>query len=207
MSSEKIRLPVIVERTIADSRVARTSLAQTYEQTLRQQTKEAGVSITCHKKCSNCCTHPVMVSLLEGISIYRWLVQNHLWSSLLRDKLTEASSQVQSLSLDIWLLSAIPCVFLTDQGLCSIYSNRPFSCRVTYSVGDPYYCHPHRLEESTGILSKKPLFEVIERIEAPLLRQFGLSYFRIPLAKAVLYGEKIVTGELAIEDGEKALLP
>lgn len=147
-----------------------------------------------------------MVSLLEGISIYRWLAQNHLWSSLLRDKLTEAAAKVQSLSLDVWLLSEIPCVFLTD-GLCSIYASRPFSCRVTYSIGDPYYCHPHRLEESTGILSKKPLFEVMESVEAPLLRQFGLSYFRIPLAKAVLYGEKIVTGEIAIEDGEAALLP
>lgn len=200
MSSAKIRLPILVERSLAEATTARNRIAQDYEVLLRGQMGDTGLAITCSKGCNHCCHYPVLASIFEGITIYRWLSENHLWTTSLRSKLADFVEQIQGLSLEVWLLSAQPCPLLTKEGACSVYPVRPFSCRVTYSIGDPHYCHPHRLGDSTGILPKNGLFEALEREESELLRQHHLQHFRIPLAKAILLGERVAKGELDLED-------
>lgn len=200
MSSEKIRLPILVERSVAEASIARTKISQEYDAALRNKLEEGGLALSCTKGCNSCCHYPVMVSIFEGISLYRWLYDNQLWTTSLKKRLAEAVDRVKGLSLEVWLLSMIPCALLTPEGTCSVYQARPFACRVTYSIGDPEYCHPHRMGEDSGMLPKKVLFEVLEQEEAQLLRPHHSPHFRLPLAKALLLGEQVSDGDIALED-------
>lgn len=204
-SGRKTRLPLLGERSISDAALARSWLAQSYETSLRSKVSAAGSEIMCTKGCNNCCYHPVLVSLFEGISLYRWLVSNHLWTVSLKQNLTEMAERVKGLSLSVWMLSAIPCPLLTKEGTCSAHAARPFSCRVTFSVGDPQDCHPHHIGESTGILPKTELMGLVVKEEEALLWQHKVPYFRIPLAKALLGAERICKEGIEPEDWMEAL--
>ncbi len=198
----KTRLPLLVERSVAGALTARTELAEVYKNRLQGRLAENGLNVTCRKGCHHCCYHPVLVTLFEGISLYLWLHANALWTRPLKDRIRKAAEQTHNLSFDVWSLSLIPCPLL-EGGLCKAYEARPFACQVTVSLGDPQNCHPHSL--GPGILPKRELFESLTVPETELLRQHHLKHFRIPLASALLYGEKIVRGELALEDAGNAL--
>lgn len=164
---------------------------------------EEGPRIACKKGCHHCCYHPVVITLLEGLSLYYWLKDNHLWTTSLRDKLIEHSTKTWHLSFEVWFMSLIRCPLLSDDGLCTAYESRPFPCRVVYSTGDPHYCHPHRMGDDTQILSRRELFETLAVTETEILRRHRLPHFRLPLATSLLYAERIATGELLLEDTVK----
>lgn len=195
------RLPVLVEQTLQEASVSRMELTQEF---LRQAYAEPG-RVSCRKGCSNCCYHPVMMSVLEGITLFRWLQDNGMWTRALKAQLQDAQSRTWGLSIEVWALSAQPCPFLQDSQ-CSIYEGRPMACRVTLSKGDPYACHPHRMSLGSGILPKRMTLEENARREALLLKRHGLKFARVPLASAILVGEKVVKGEVEVEDAYIALL-
>lgn len=197
-----IKLPLLVERSVAEVKAARSTIATTYEGKLRTNLDKEGEGVTCKKGCSHCCYHPVYLSLFEGIALYQWLYENGMWSSKLRDTLKKHAEGVQDLAPEVWMLSLIPCPLLKDN-LCTIYDGRPFACRITFSAGDPEECHPHRL--GPGLMPKKDLFAMLTAIEIGALRRHHLLHFRLPLSSAVLYGEKIVCGDVALEDCSMAL--
>lgn len=193
MTTMSRRLPVLVEDSIREASVARLHAAFAYEQKARTD-----ATITCRKGCSNCCYHPVLISVLEGIEIYRSLVAKGKWPQL-REAFLEHQDATWGLSLEVWLLSMRPCPLLKENQ-CSAYESRPLSCRVTLSQADPYYCHPHQLDGGSGMLSKKDVLEATASIEAELLRKHSLRFGRLPLSAAVLLAERIEKGELLLEE-------
>jgi Fe-S-cluster containining protein len=198
----KTRLPLLVERSIAEARTARTELAESHKVRLQGHLADGDANVTCRKGCHHCCYHPVLATLFEGVSLYLWLHENNFWTKSLKDRLKKVSEQTHNLSFEVWSLSLLPCPLL-EGGLCKAYEARPFACRVTYSIGDPQNCHPHTL--GPGMLPKRELFERLTVQESEILHRHHLGHFRIPLAAALLYGELIARGELDLEDAGKAL--
>jgi hypothetical protein len=190
-----------IERSIREARLGRLQLAMAFEH--EGQTKRP--IPTCRKGCHHCCYHPVQMSVLEGIGLYRWLVDNMLWSHDRQEAFKNVAKQTWGQSLDVWTLSMIQCPLLVDD-LCVAYKRRPFVCRITISTGDPHYCHPHRINENLAIVPRKEWMERLEAMEATFLRRHKLSYVYIPLAVAVLYGEKVSKENIDLREVDMNLL-
>jgi len=197
------RLPVLVERSITEASTMRSGLASDFEQGLRADPDVGQVS--CKKGCNNCCYHPVYLSLLEGISLFRYLYSHKQWNSALEAELEIVHHRTRDLSIEIWALSAQPCPLLKDSQ-CSVYEGRPLPCRVTFSIGDPHDCHPHRLSKPNVLLPRKEVFEVAAQLERESLKRHGLKFFRFPLATALLMGAKVAMGKIEFERAYRALL-
>lgn len=198
-------LPVVVDRAVAEVVAARTRIGSDFATQLSQMVVDDGPALTCRKGCNNCCMHPTTATLLEGAAIYTWLVSHGRWTPSLRKHLAEASDKLLGLSFAVWLLSAQPCVFLAANGSCSVYSVRPIQCRTTFSVGDAEDCHPHRLRPNTVLPRIDPLDE-FSKIETEVMQRIGLQRFQVPLATAVLFAEKLYTGEADIEQIDAKLM-
>ena len=166
---------------------------------------ENGKPVTCTKGCAHCCHYPVHISLLEGIQLYSWLRERSLWTQALRKRFEEVSTKTWNLPLEVWFLSMIPCPLLKDN-LCLAYAGRPLVCRLTKSTGDPHYCHPHRMGESTDFVDRRDEMDAHTKSHMAKLKHFQQRSGLLPLATAVLYGEKICKGELEIEEVDRALL-
>lgn len=200
----KTRLPLLVQRSVAETKTARADLARRYEFQLRSQLSAVGSEITCRKGCNNCCYHPVFITVLEGMALYQALRENGLWTRALRESLQQHADLTRGLASEVWAMSLVPCPLLSAEGLCRAYEDRPFACRITYSIGNPADCHPHTL--GPGLLAKKELFEALTPTERDILRRHQLEHFRLPLSVATLMGERIATGDLEIEDCGAALM-
>lgn len=193
-------LPLLVERSVAEAQASRILAAEQFE---TKVLKDGAVS--CSAGCSNCCYYPLSISILEGLSIYRWLLKHHLWTTKLQMKLQETDKKTWDLSPDIWLLSKIPCPLLDEKKQCSAYEARPFLCRTMYSRGDPHYCDPHRFGMNTTIRREAEV-DTIWTAEKAILRKHSLRQVLIPFSSAILLAEKIVNGEIEIEDTNTTLL-
>jgi len=191
------QLPIAVEVSIDRFRAQSQILASELETEVRPLA-------SCLKGCHNCCYHPVLVTILEGLHIYGWLVEQHLWTTELRNRLSEHSDHTFGLSLPVWLMSRIACPLL-DGGLCSIYPARPFACKITFSTGDPEDCDPHRLAGNPNMTPKREALEALGLTESSLLRQHSLPHVRLPLSTALLYGERIVKDQISIEDLQREI--
>lgn len=187
-------LPVLVERSLDEAAAARQQAMFDFEQTLRSQG-----SVSCRKGCDNCCYHPVLISVLEGVQLYRWLSEHGIWGNQLKAAFQYHQEMTWGLAIEVWLLSMRPCPLLKD-GVCSAYAGRPLSCRATFSVGDPYECHPHQFTAAQGIVAKRDLFEKVAKLESRVLQRHDLKYLRVPLSAAVLLGEQIDKGELGLDE-------
>ena len=105
-------------------------------ESLIQQHKEGDRTlIACAAGCQSCCVVNVSITLLEGISIARFLRQ--LEPSVLAavtatlDKLWR---DVRGLDDDERILARRQCAFLDDRGWCLIYPVRPLFCRSVTST-------------------------------------------------------------------------
>jgi Fe-S-cluster containining protein len=195
-------LPVLAERSVSEAHAESIRIAdQFYQRAFSENPR-----ITCTKGCDHCCYYPVTLTILEGISLYRWLLKNRLWTTALRKKCEEHSRQTHGLAPEIWLLSELACPLLEDH-LCSAYEARPFMCRTTISTGDPYECHPHRLSKGNGgIVKKTPeMIEFMEK-ESKLLRQHQLRYMPVSLSTALLMAEGIDKHVYELEDFSSEVL-
>jgi Fe-S-cluster containining protein len=188
------KLPLLIERAVREAEVDRGDLAMRHEQKL-----QAGDRVTCKKGCPFCCYYPVMISVLEGLSIYRKLAEQRVWSSLLRKRFEQHSAKTVNLPPAVWFLSMIPCPLLHNDE-CQAYEARPVTCKAAHSTGDPYYCHPHRLSPGTAFGKQRELGERLFKAEDAILKRLDLTNFQMSLSTAVLYAEKVNKGELDIED-------
>jgi Fe-S-cluster containining protein len=189
------RLPLLVERGVREAEVGRSEFILRHDQKLRAQPER----VTCEKGCHHCCYYPVLISLLEGLTIYRGLVERRVWSSLLRKQFEKHAEKTLNLMPAVWFLGMIPCPLLHEDK-CLGYEARPTTCRAAHSTGDPYYCHPHRLSPGTAFGTQKEIGQQVFEVEDQILKRLDLTYFQMPLSMAVLYAEKITKGELDIHD-------
>lgn len=201
------RLPLLVERALAEVREAQGRIGSEFEQTLFGMTmeEESGPPLSCRKGCHNCCLHPVAVSVMEGLLLYRHLVSRGMWTPKLRAACQAAAQKSAGLSFEVWMLAALPCVLLTPTGLCSAYDVRPVSCRTVFSIGDAEKCHPHHIASSTDILPRQEPLRDFEAAETEVLRRLGVHRLLTPLPYALLLAEKVEEGEVEVGDVDKTI--
>jgi len=188
----KRRLPVLIEDSIGSVQALRTEIASKFEMEVRTQLKRT----TCTKGCASCCYHPVTISIFEGVLLYRWLVDRHLWTTKLREKLKDTADRQYGTSYEVWLMALIPCPLLTDQKECSVYEARPFSCRTYYSAGDPHYCHPHRLGPLTRIVDRTLVANTFHAEQEKILRRHQLQFLTMPVGTALLLAEQLCNEDI-----------
>lgn len=124
-------------------------------------------TISCHKGCSLCCSVYIEATLKECIAIaYHlcnndillnsflnkypdWLRKTQQFRERCRKAISEARKQNQSRttfrelvdSLLFYKLQNIPCPFL-NEGFCSIYAARPFTCASHFVTSPAEWCSP-----------------------------------------------------------------
>ena len=188
----KRRLPVLVEESIGAVQALRTDISSKFEMEVRNSTKR----VTCTTGCASCCHHPVTISILEGILIYRWLKDHNKWTTKLKEKLKDVADRQYGTSYEVWLLALIPCPLLTEDKKCSAYEARPLICRAYYATSDPHYCHPHRLGPNTEIVDRTNAIDPFHIEQEKILRRHQLQFLTMPIGSAVLLGEQICMEEI-----------
>lgn len=192
------RLPLVTEKALASTRNKQAEISDDF---LRRLDHEA---VTCRKGCHHCCYHPVAISLLEGALLYLGLKAQGLWTQELRNTCEERASLVTGLPPETWMLAKVQCPLLRE-GICMSYNNRPLVCRTTFSTGLPELCDPHNFSTDTPLVPRLEELTAFQAYERQLLR--GLATYRtMPLALAVLLGERVATGRLDLETSDAAIL-
>jgi Fe-S-cluster containining protein len=198
------RLPVLLERSIAETQTLQTDLSHKFDQQVKADAAATKTTVTCFKGCSSCCYHPVNISIFEGILIHRWLVRHHKWTPALQKKLKETADRQYGTTYEVWLLSLIPCPLL-DKQTCTAYEARPFNCRVYYAVSDPHYCHPHRLGSDTRIVPRGDVLDEFHRKLERILRSHRLQVLTMPIGSAILRGAQICEGSVDLVSLDRLL--
>jgi Fe-S-cluster containining protein len=193
------KLPLYIEKALADSQAAKIAISERFETSLRNVTTASKQALMCIPGCASCCYYPVTMSVLEGIHIHRHLVRRGLWAPSLKNKLQEHAEQTFGLAYEVWLLSLLACPMLDKSNKCSIHKVRPFVCRTTYATGDPHYCHPHRLSSNTNIISRIAVLGEFYQMEERAFLTNGSHHILMPISKALLVAENVVSGEVAFE--------
>lgn len=189
------RLPIVVERGLASTRLANASLSSAFA------LKVGLDDTTCRKGCTHCCSYPLTISLWEGLSLYQALKARGLWRSSLKDELDRHSSLTFGTAPEVWMLAGIACPLLAGE-LCIAYEHRPFRCRVTVSRRDPDLCRPVHFGQGTFVDNQLEAsdFEAVERQASRASREHvrGMEQ-RVPLSTAVLVGHQIAEGLITLE--------
>ena len=104
---------------------------------------EKGGQIYCGAGCKNCCRQPVNAVFTEAVCIAEMLSEHQI--SVLRsdvkrllDRIGEASDPKSFHELHCNVIGF--CTFLDDDGCCSVYADRPFSCRSLLSTRHSDWC-------------------------------------------------------------------
>lgn len=93
------------------------------------------IPVACGKGCSHCCHLPVSVLAPEAIHVVKTLGPRR---AVAEAALQQSLTQVRGVSLEQRGAMVTPCPLL-DDGNCSVYRNRPLTCR-TAASGDADIC-------------------------------------------------------------------
>ncbi len=138
-----------------------------------------GTPLACKKGCSTCCTTNVSITTLEA----RYILESGLLTDDLFQRLKETAAKehfVPSTTINTSAAMCLsenqmpeetspitfdPCPLLTDEGLCSIYEARPFSCRAMSSEtpcpeGGEAYMAPFLVTANLA------MYQILEHIDA-----------------------------------------
>jgi len=190
----KRQLPILVERAFAEVRALQVQVGSDFERQVQQERP-----VSCKVGCANCCHHPFLITLPEGLLLYRSLADHGLWTASMRKRIEQTRDKTLGLDFRVWLLSNLPCPLLVDNK-CSAYADRPLHCRATFSKGRPEMCHPHELGSGSGLVhNAEVIVEYNSKVRA-LFKRIRVTGSLMPLSEAVLLGEAIDSGVLEIED-------
>jgi Fe-S-cluster containining protein len=108
------------------------------QQSINGGLKEYGKPISCQNGCSFCCHTAVDISIDEADLLVRYTHDEGI--SIDWDKVTRQSEM--NGDRDWWLLNSEDrkCVFLNNNGKCSVYKHRPGVCRKLMVVSDSSLC-------------------------------------------------------------------
>jgi Fe-S-cluster containining protein len=200
------RLPMVVEESVGRVDVLRHDLSEKFDRNLRAELPKARATISCIPGCAWCCHHPVSISILEGILLYRWLLRHGKWTTKLKVKLKVSADHQFGASYEVWLLSLIPCPLLDEKKRCLAYDARPLICRAYYSISDPYLCHPHHLGSDTQIIPRDTIVDPFHKQQEEILRKHKLQLMTVPVGTALLMAEKIESGEADLDTFDSTVL-
>jgi hypothetical protein len=135
-----------------------------------------GRQIRCGKGCSHCCHGPVEIWPQEAMLLAQFVRDAGLTPDL---ALLERQSRH---SVDTWREQPVAdqaCVFLGDDGACTVYASRPNTCRKLLVMSDPAFCDVRqgRMDEVDRWFSWEA-----EMMEVAALEVFGM----VLLPRAVL---------------------
>lgn len=202
----KRKLPILAEHSLANVLSARVEISTRFQEATQRKAIEAHKAITCHTGCASCCYHPVHISALEGVLLYRSIVARGGWTPSFKTKVADHANKARDLPYGVWLLSMLACPLLDEKTRkCTSYDSRPFACRVTVSMGDPHNCHPHRILDAS-IENKTEITAEFHARERAAISRHGLTMIIMPLSVALLVGEGIVRGDFDLEGADMALL-
>lgn len=125
--------------------------------------------VSCRKGCSACCRQLIVSELSEAQYILARntdaveralpkLIEHALFASSLPDTL--ASAEAEAIASEAYWQRHLPCAFLED-GLCSVYEDRPLPCRTHFVLSDPAFC-------ATEEISPTVIADFGTRTQAPL---------------------------------------
>lgn len=207
MTTSKRHLPVLVENSISQIGVLKTSLMVEFNQRVRMDRRVSGGTITCTPGCAWCCYHPVSISIFEGVLLYRWLSTHGKWTTKLKENLKKSADTQFGLTPEVWLKAMIPCVLLGPDNKCTAYAARPLICQAYYAVSDPHYCHPHRLSRSlTTLVPRDQVVDKFHSDQEVIHRKHKLQVITLPIGAALLIAERICTGEVDLDALDGVLL-
>ena len=120
-----------------------------YDAYIKSEVSKKKNDVSCGNSCSNCCHY--FVSSVEPMEVF--LIDFTIKKTPDYLNFLEISYKNQTKFFEIsknqtnphqadydYFFQKIPCSFLNSQNSCSIYSIRPFSCRMFLSTSDPKYC-------------------------------------------------------------------
>ena len=104
---------------------------------------EKGGQIYCAAGCNNCCSQPVNAVFTEAVGIAKRLTEDQ--KSILQSNVKQLLEHIKGVSdlksFDQLYRKLIGfCTFLDDNGSCSVYTERPFSCRSVLSTRESEWC-------------------------------------------------------------------
>lgn len=170
--------------------------------------------VTCGRTCSHCCSHYVSsVEPFELIFLHARIREHarypgHIIS--LHRRVTEfkalrlgggnasGSSGEEDKALYRYYLRGQACPFLSTEGACGIYENRPMSCRMFYSMSHPSLCKGKAVV-SPG--NRNFLIELPDEIEADLARA-GALFADLELPESLFEGLLSVNEAFGQFDGQ-----
>ena len=143
--------------------------------------------ISCRKGCTGCCRQLVLAELSEAEYILARnpevvervlpkLVEHAQFAAQLPDTL--ASEEAEHAATEAYWQRNLPCAFLED-GLCSVYEDRPLPCRTHFVLSDPALC-------ATDEISPTVIADFGTRTQAPQRLMQLVSKAKGQLAAAAL---------------------
>jgi Fe-S-cluster containining protein len=97
---------------------------------LHSQTDHRSMPSACGPGCSICCYRHVDVIMPEAVIVLDAIKDRQD----LKRRVVETAHKVGDATDTEWYLEHLGCPFVTDDGLCGIYSARPLSCRMFFSM-------------------------------------------------------------------------
>lgn len=188
------KLPIFVDQAVGALKAEVIARGSAFERMVRKET-----TLSCRPGCDACCYYPIEISLLEAIPIYRALTEKGRWTPSFVKSLKEHADKTAFLSASIWMMSRIPCPLLADRR-CSIYESRPLHCRTMWAKGDPYYCNGQNFGPQTTLVPKDEVMLDFFKYEDLIAQSVQLTNYKLPIGRAILLAEQIVTGQLSLHD-------
>ena len=167
-------------------------LTALYEQQDKEATRIIEImGTTCTKKCDSCCYLLTTITLAEGILLAEHLLDEPNWFSLI-PKLREATLAYcyEGITPASYLDKRIPCIFLdTKERLCTIYNNRPGTCRYHHVISNPANCSPDHPTGITAALPTRKLLHEVWELSRILALQSEVGQYNslAPLPLMLLY--------------------
>jgi len=151
---------------------------------------------TCKKGCTSCCYLLATVSFTEALLIAETILAKPDWRDML-PKLRSAAQKTDHVGITrgSYFIKANPCVFLSDDRTCSIYSIRPACCRFHYVASPPENCSylaPPTVK--TMALDLRALEEHVWGLSMQVVQQLGIPELIVgPMALMVLACMRYIT--------------
>lgn len=121
------------------------SLSGEMDKMLVRYTESTGEPVSCHS-CTQtfpgCCNQKTMIEFFEALLLARHVKRTGLDTAEYRVMLKQLGEEMEGTDRATWFHANHRCIFMTDQGRCSVYAFRPLVCRLYYVASPQENCQP-----------------------------------------------------------------